>query len=191
MTGEDGYGWHATVEDKERAHWFRTCVSIESVIKESDSICGKKLTPAGSARGCQVLPGMRRCTNKCRLREPAGIGGAPDRGRPAAATKAEPGRVPPSVLYKNEGTTMALAIVLGIFICHGVGHIYVGRTARGVVLLVSSILLAVIGGITLFLIVGIPILIGVFVMFIWLIFDARKLCRQYNEHLSMYGRPPW
>ena len=191
MTGEDGYGWHATVEDKERAHWFRTCVSIESVIKESDSICGKKLTPAGSARGAKYCQECADAlTNAGSASRPASEA-PPTEAAPAAATKAEPGRVPPSVLYKNEGTTMALAIVLGIFICHGVGHIYVGRTARGVVLLVSSILLAVIGGITLFLIVGIPILIGVFVMFIWQIFDARKLCRQYNEHLSMYGRPPW
>jgi len=33
--------------------------------------------------------------------------------------------------------------------------------------------------------------IGVLALFIWQILNARKLCKEYNEHLEQHGKPPW
>ena len=44
-------------------------------------------------------------------------------------------------------------------------------------------------GLLLF-VVGIALILGVFVLFIWQILDARKLCRKYNECVSMNGNRP-
>jgi len=93
--------------------------------------------------------------------------------------------------HKSEGTALILAIVLGLFGLSGIGHIYVGRIGRGVGILIGNWVLLGIGGATLFFLIGIPILIGAFVLFIWQIIDARNLCRKYNDYLANNGRPPW
>jgi len=39
--------------------------------------------------------------------------------------------------------------------------------------------------------IGIGLLVGVVVLFFWQIFDARKLCRKYNEYVAEHGKRPW
>ena len=39
--------------------------------------------------------------------------------------------------------------------------------------------------------IGIGLLVGEVVLFFWQIFDARKLCRKYNEYVAEYGKRPW
>ena len=66
-----------------------------------------------------------------------------------------------------------------------------GKVGRGVGILIAGIVLWIVGAVTLMFGVGIVLLIGVFVLFIWQIFDTKKLCREYNEFFSLNGRPPW
>lgn len=101
----------------------------------------------------------------------------------------------PIIGLKDETVTLVLSIVLGLFGLSGIGHMYVGKIGKGVGILIGSILLWIIGAAlttTLILaIIGIPLMITAFVLFIWQIIDARKLCRQYNDHLKRTGTPPW
>ncbi len=101
----------------------------------------------------------------------------------------------PIIGLKDETLTLVLSIVVGLFGLSGIGHMYVGKIGKGVGILIGEILLWIIGialTITLFgAIIGVPLMIAAFVLFIWQIIDARKLCRQYNDHLRRTGSPPW
>jgi len=114
--------------------------------------------------------------------------------------------------YKGEGTTLVLSIVVGLMGFMGVGHIYLGRVRRGIIILIVGLLIwtivfipmlmlgilseveeddfemtAVMGLMGGFIVVGIAAL----ALFIWQIFNARKLCKEYNAHLEEHGEPPW
>ena len=101
-------------------------------------------------------------------------------------TKYNPMTPPQGALYKNEGTGLILSIVLGLFCLNGIGQIYAGKVGRGIVIMIGSWVLIVVGVLTL----GIG-LIAYLAIFIWQIFDTKKLCREYNEFFSLNGRPPW
>ena len=113
---------------------------------------------------------------------------------------------------KSEGITLVLSIVVGLMGIMGVGHIYLGRVRRGVLILIIGIaswsaffipfvILGVLGelgeepsdtNILIAMIVGlIGVGIGVLVLFIWQVINSRKLCREYNAHLEKTGNPPW
>ncbi len=94
-------------------------------------------------------------------------------------------------MYKSEGTTLVLAIVLGIFGISGVGHIYLGRVGKGIAILIVNLILGAIGGATLFIGVGVVFLIIYLVIFIWQILDSRSLCHYYNSHIREKGSRPW
>ena len=101
-------------------------------------------------------------------------------------TKYNPMTPPQGALYKNEGTGLILSIVLGLFCLNGIGQIYAGKVGRGIGIMIGSWVLIVVGVLTL----GIG-LIAYLAIFIWQIFDTKKLCREYNEFFSLNGRPPW
>lgn len=94
-------------------------------------------------------------------------------------------------LYKSETVTLILAIVLGLLGLNGVGHLYVGKIGKGVVILIGSLILYTAGLVTLFIGVGIVLIIIFIVIFIWQIIDSRKLCQQYNEHVRDTGNKLW
>ena len=113
---------------------------------------------------------------------------------------------------KSEGTTMVLAIIVGLMGIMGVGHLYLGKIRRGIIILVIGIcswsLLFVpaillltwespmdeytleqrVSNMTSIIIIG---LVGVLALFVWQIIDARKLCRKYNKHLFDNEKPLW
>jgi len=101
-------------------------------------------------------------------------------------TKYNPMTPPQGALYKNEGTGLILSIVLGLFCLNGIGQIYAGKVGRGIGIMIGSWVLIVVGILTL----GIG-LIAYLAIFIWQIFDTKKLCREFNEYVSQNGRPPW
>ena len=101
-------------------------------------------------------------------------------------TRYNPTAPPPGSQYKNEGTGLILSIVLGLFCLNGIGQIYAGKVGRGIAIMVGSWVLIVVGVLTM----GIG-LIAYLAIFIWQIFDTKKLCREYNEFFSLNGRPPW
>ena len=88
--------------------------------------------------------------------------------------------------WKSEGTTLILTIILGIFGFGGIGHIYLGNITRGIVILIVGIILLGVAIVTFG--IGLIILIP---FAIWVVFDARKQCKHYNDHLEQTGKPPW
>lgn len=102
--------------------------------------------------------------------------------------------------YKSEGTTTVLSL-LGLIGILGVGHMYVGKTSKGVCLLIAGLIIMLIivtlaaawSNISNCYECGIPVEegfavlgflaglgIAYLVLFIWQILNARKLCREYN-----------
>ena len=116
-----------------------------------------------------------------------------------------------SVNYKSKRKTLVLSVVVGLLGFMGVGHIYLGRVRRGIIILIiaplswtmifisfamlglldeleEDVMVAVFG-----VLGGIEIVLGIglFVLFIWQILNSRKLCKEYNEYLEKNGRAPW
>ncbi len=97
--------------------------------------------------------------------------------------------------WKSESTTLLLSILLGLIGIQGVGHMYVGKVGKGVGILIGSLILFLVAiGLTVTgigAIVGIPLMIIYFIMFIWQIINSRKLCQQYNDYLEQHDQRPW
>jgi len=113
---------------------------------------------------------------------------------------------PVSFTPKNKRNATVLAIVLGIVGIGGIGHLYIRQTARGLGILLSMITIFLLSvAVELSFIQYLPIidiawnipefftfigLISIFlfavntIIFIWQIFDVRKLCKKYNAHLD-------
>lgn len=116
--------------------------------------------------------------------------------------KAPPVKPTPSVPleHKSPGVAAVLALVLGIIGLMGIGHIYVGRIGRGIVLLVVGIILGFLtwGSFVLgFLTFGLgfigAIIFGIIllILWIWQIFNAYGLAKQFNKAVQETGKPPW
>ena len=88
--------------------------------------------------------------------------------------------------WKSMGVTMVLTIVLGFFGLGGIGHLYLGKIIKGIVLCVVGIILFIIAILTMG--IGIIALIP-FALFV--IYDSYRLCKRYNNDLEQTGRPPW
>jgi TM2 domain-containing membrane protein YozV len=105
---------------------------------------------------------------------------------------------------KNPGLTAILALIVGIGL-FGIGHIYVGRLRRGILLLLVSIVLHA-GLALLFPFMMLSYIFGSgapqttafvllslvnLVLWIWQSYDAYNLAKQFNEHVEQYGKAPW
>ena len=88
--------------------------------------------------------------------------------------------------WKSMGVTMVLTVVLGIVGLGGIGHLYLGKIIKGIVLCIVGIILLAVTIFTVFM--GLVILIP-FALFV--IYDAYRLCKRYNNDLEQTGRPPW
>jgi len=146
--------------------------------EEKDKFCGKC--------GNQLPPQAQTCSNCGKFVSQA-------RKEQSTANQQNSRLVRP-VEWKSESITLLLSILLGLFGIQGVGHMYVGKVGKGVVILIGSLVLIVIAVLLTMTgigaIIGIPLIIAYIVMFIWQIIDARKLCFQYNDHLERHGSPP-
>lgn len=97
---------------------------------------------------------------------------------------------PPYNPYKNPTTAVLIAAIGGLVGFSGIGHIYVGKIMKGILLLVAGLILFGVG-IVLFGAGGFLMVIGYFALWIWQIFDARKLANQFNEYYQINQKPPW
>jgi hypothetical protein len=116
------------------------------------------------------------------------------------------------IVYKSTGTAALLAFIGAIFGLPGIGHIYVGRVGRGLLILFSgfvlyifswlSFLTGAIGGILGGPNAGIPffqtgtsLAIALFLMYfgllVWQILDARSQAKKLNEQIQLTGKEPW
>lgn len=112
--------------------------------------------------------------------------------------------------YKSPGTAALIAFIGGIFGLQGIGHIYVGKVGRGIGILISGIIIFALLVITVVSmqsllildpnessigigVILLMILLGVayFVLWIWQIFNARKLAKKFNESVRTTGIEPW
>lgn len=102
--------------------------------------------------------------------------------------------------HKSSGVAAVLALVLGIIGLMGIGHIYVGRIRRGIILLIIGIFLAVLtwGSFLLgFVTFGLGFLVGIFfaiilfALWIWQTYDAYSLSKKFNAAARETGKPPW
>jgi len=97
--------------------------------------------------------------------------------------------------WKSESTTLVLSIILGLFGIQGVGHLYIGKIGKGIAYLIGSLIVFGVGiGLTatgVGMIIGVPLLIVYFIMFIFQILDSRKLCNYYNDYLEEHNKRPW
>ena len=88
--------------------------------------------------------------------------------------------------WKSMGVTMVLTVVLGIVGLGGIGHLYLGKIIKGIVLCIVGIILLVFTIMTVLM--GLVILIP-FALIV--VYDAYRLCKRYNNELEQTGRPPW
>ena len=106
---------------------------------------------------------------------------------------------------KNEEVALILSVVLGLVSLQGIGHMYVRRIARGIGILVLSLLIS---ALSISFVTGIipketipntvsvfflPVLVsGYFMLYVFQILDSRRLCVTYNQYVSEHGkRPSW
>lgn len=82
---------------------------------------------------------------------------------------------------KNAGLAAVLA-----FLLPGLGHIYLGLITKGILYIILTFVLWVVGVLTF----GIGFIVYV-IFWIWQIYDAYKLGNQYNSALQQTGRAPW
>jgi TM2 domain-containing membrane protein YozV len=123
--------------------------------------------------------------------------------------------------HKSPRKVTIIAIIGGLFGIQGLGHIYVGKLGKGFGILSTGIGLLVIplalgGYLSFFLpdevalhplalsydndlnslyflfgIVMIVFAIGYLLLFIWQVFDARKLAKKFNALVKATGKEPW
>ena len=114
--------------------------------------------------------------------------------------------------YKSPGTAALIAFIGGIFALLGLGHMYIGNVGRGIGILISGIIIYVLFiiiiifslslqgllflgvdespiGIEAILIIFV-LGIAYFVLWIWQIFNARKLAKKFNESVRITGKEP-
>jgi len=150
--------------------------------------CGTRLKP-----GSQFCPSCGKGVTMISRPESAG---APFPAPP-------PGWTPPpsstQILLKNPGTAAVIALIAGVLLFWGVGHIYVGRVTRGICIMIAG---WVAGGLLVLSFLGLmwgPGGIALIVLFallslggwIWQTFDAYSLAKQYNDYVRAHGTEPW
>jgi TM2 domain-containing membrane protein YozV len=96
--------------------------------------------------------------------------------------------------YKSPGTAALIAFIGGIFGLQGIGHMYVGKVGKGIGILIAGIIIAaLLVFISISLEISLLFVFGVayLVLWIWQIFDARKLAKKFNESVRITGKEPW
>jgi len=90
-----------------------------------------------------------------------------------------------SMESKNPGVAAVLALVLGFFCLWGIGHLYVGKINKGILLLFLGIVMIFLSILFLF-----PFFIGL-IVWIWQTYDAHRLAKEFNRAVETTGRAPW
>lgn len=123
--------------------------------------------------------------------------------------------------YKSPGTTALIAFLGGLFALPGIGHMYIGKVRKGIIILIGGLILYIVAIIPAIMMISyqeflstqnmyssdiinydagvwlqIVLLMSIFgigyvVLFIWQIFNARKLAKKFNEEVRTTGKEPW
>jgi TM2 domain-containing membrane protein YozV len=86
----------------------------------------------------------------------------------------------------------------------GIGHFYVGRITRGIVILIVGMVTGIVWYLLFFIgvlaafvgqagLFGLSILVGLgrLALWVWQIHDAYSLAKRFNESVGRTGKPPW
>jgi TM2 domain-containing membrane protein YozV len=101
---------------------------------------------------------------------------------------------------KEFGIAALLALIFGLSFLYGIGHIYVGRIGRGIILLAAGVILGILVYVSVAVsvltfgagfIVTIFLLLVALVVNIWQTYNAYRLAKGFNAHVQQYGKPPW
>ena len=111
---------------------------------------------------------------------------------------------------KSAAATLLLAALLGFTAVCGVGHIYLGRARRGIIILAAAFVIAGVGGAVVAaalpespdpdetladLAASLLVMVALVVVYvgfvIWTAYDAWRLCKTYNAAIDDTGRAPW
>lgn len=113
------------------------------------------------------------------------------------------------IVYKSSGTAALIAFLGAIFGLPGIGHIYVGRIGRGLLILFAGFTLYVLSWLTFLgglfggaigrsipvmqagTGLGIALMLMYFGLLIWQTFNARTLAKKLNEQIQLTGKEPW
>jgi len=93
---------------------------------------------------------------------------------------------PQQVVYRRDKSE-GIAAVLSL-LWPGLGQIYVSRIGRGLGIMVLGFVIAFLAILFFWLIF--PLILPL-VYWIWNIFDAHKLAKEYNTFLEATGKRPW
>jgi len=94
-------------------------------------------------------------------------------------------------VLKNESTTLFLALVFGLFGFLGIGHIYIGKTGNGIILLIVGWILLGMGGATMIFGVGFIFLLLYLAIFIHQILSARDDAKKFNDYYVRTKKNLW
>ena len=165
------------------------CKNCGAIVSASDvqcNVCGSPIIATSGAPNPVIPHGY---CGSCGTALPAKYAPCPKCGHVKTSLGAAPNpqqAQPTGSAYKNQGTALVLAAVLGFFGICGIGHFYLGKVGRGVIILIAGIILAIIALASFWwgLIIYIP-------FFVWTIYDTNQLCKQYNHFLATNKRAPW
>ena len=88
---------------------------------------------------------------------------------------------------KSEFTAMVLSAVVV-----GLGQIYMDKVGRGIKMLVLMVLLCVLSGLLFMLTSGLWVaVLSLPVLWFYNIYDAYRICKEYNAAVRLNGTPPW
>ncbi|GKS62137.1 hypothetical protein YTPLAS21_15950 [Candidatus Nitrosocosmicus sp.] len=86
---------------------------------------------------------------------------------------------------KNPGTAIIIALIAGILGFNGIGHMYIGKIGKGIILLI-------VGWIILALtILFIPVGIIYIIFWLWQAYDVNSKANYYNNFILNNGKTPW
>lgn len=109
-----------------------------------------------------------------------------------------------SIPFKNNGLAFLIAIIAGVFGFCGIGHIYIGKVLRGVLIMfIGWIPFGI--GILVFLAefisqndpmmqgLDLSMIFGIVYVIMWIIqaLDANRLAKKYNKYLMTNNKPLW
>ena len=105
---------------------------------------------------------------------------------------------------KNENITLILSVIFGLIFLQGIGHIYIGKIAKGIGIFVLSVILYTISlsyylGITKDTVPSflqpyllIITIVGYLGLYAFQILDSHKICVSYNAYVNEHKtKPPW
>ena len=117
---------------------------------------------------------------------------------------ASSGSAAPQMPYAQKN--VGISLVLGFFI-PGLGHIYIGKLARGLSIMAGYILIEVLiiliwfsnfnidyldyDDVVRLVILILSLSIPAYALSIWNLFDVNSLGKEYNDRIRKTGTPPW